>query len=809
MATTLADVQIRIGTEITQFQNGLRKAERELQRSADKFNNIGNNLTVAVSAPLAAIGFGALKSAGNIEALRLGFEATMTGAGKSTAEATAELLKLQKAAEAPGLDFEQAVKGSVRLQNVGFEAEQSRKIIAQLANGIALTGGSAQELDGVTRQFAQMAGKGRILQEDLTILLENMPVLSKVLKDTFGTANADGLRKLGISTEEFILKTTEGLTKLERVPGGLNNAFTNAGVSIKLALANVGESINKAVDVTGKLEAFSTTITDLAAGFSSLGQGTQQLILGFGAAALAAGPLFKLIGGSIETYSVAKNTVKALNQAVTSSISGYRDLAPELGGLSAALRSAGAAWKALDTVAKATVIGAALGVVVALGFAFYKLSDSMSVAGKTQATLNDVIAAAQKNIVGERLEAERLIGVINSNTASYDDKLAAQKRLQDISPEFFSNLSLEATGHDKNTAALQRYTAQLLTAAKAQAAQEKIVELERERLDILQKIPAQQARALAGNVLGTGLGSALTGAANLFGSGTLTLEKRQQEIDAQIKALSGIATDASIATAKLQQQATTTVGTPLGVGAPIATGGSGTQKPVTFDGFKDVATGLVVIEDSAILVNDELSTLSTTMNLVATENSNALAVALAYTADNFYAARDAALANEEALLRVQAQMETAAAAGQAVGDAIFQASADGAASLGDLAKAGANAARQFIAQQIAMGIAAQVRSALGTGLAGLILAPIAGAAAGALFNKLIPKFAEGGIVTGPTYGLVGEAGPEVIFPLSDLKKFMGSNGGGGAVQVFGRLSGTDILLSSERSDQRRFRQRGY
>jgi len=278
----LADINIRIGTEISQFQKGLRQAERELLRSAEKFNTLGNNLSLAVSVPLAAIGVGSLRAAGDIEALRLGFEATMTGLGKSTAEATAELLNLQKAAEAPGLDFEQAVKGSVRLQNVGFEAEQSRKILSELANAIALTGGNAQQLDGVTKQLAQMQGKGRILQEDLSIMVENMPVLSKVMKETFGTANAEGLRKLGISTEEFILKTTEGLAKLERVPGGLNNAFTNAGVSIKLALANVGESINKAFDVTGKLETFSTVITDLAAGFAALDPVVQKAIIGFG-----------------------------------------------------------------------------------------------------------------------------------------------------------------------------------------------------------------------------------------------------------------------------------------------------------------------------------------------------------------------------------------------------------------------------------------------------------------------------------------------------------------------------------------------
>ena len=48
----------------------------------------------------------------------------------------------------------------------------------------------------------------------------------------------------------------------------------------------------------------------------------------------------------------------------------------------------------------------------------------------------------------------------------------------------------------------------------------------------------------------------------------------------------------------------------------------------------------------------------------------------------------------------------------------------------------------------------------------------------------IPRFAEGGIVTGPTLALIGEAGPEAVVPLSK----MGSMGGGITVNVNGGLA---------------------
>ena len=74
----------------------------------------------------------------------------------------------------------------------------------------------------------------------------------------------------------------------------------------------------------------------------------------------------------------------------------------------------------------------------------------------------------------------------------------------------------------------------------------------------------------------------------------------------------------------------------------------------------------------------------------------------------------------------------------------------------------------------------------------------------------VTAFADGGIVSGPTMGLVGEypgakTNPEVIAPLDKLRGMLG----GQAVQVTGRLSGRDILLSSEMSNIDRNRVRGF
>ena len=135
-------------------------------------------------------------------------------------------------------------------------------------------------------------------------------------------------------------------------------------------------------------------------------------------------------------------------------------------------------------------------------------------------------------------------------------------------------------------------------------------------------------------------------------------------------------------------------------------------------------------------------------------------------------------------------------------------------SFSDIAKAAGNSARQVIKTFVAEAVAAHAAKIFASVPFpfNLALAAGAGSVVGSLFNKIIPPFADGGIVSGPTLGLIGEyagarTNPEVIAPLDKLKSMIGTNGG--STEVFGTISGSDILLSSDRARKNRNRTRGY
>ena len=70
---------------------------------------------------------------------------------------------------------------------------------------------------------------------------------------------------------------------------------------------------------------------------------------------------------------------------------------------------------------------------------------------------------------------------------------------------------------------------------------------------------------------------------------------------------------------------------------------------------------------------------------------------------------------------------------------------------------------------------------------------------GKLMN--IPAMADGGVVMGPQMALIGEAGPEAVIPLDQLKNY----GGAEQVEVIGKISGTDIFLSNRNTGTNRQR----
>ena len=466
---SVSSLNIEIAARIGNFQRSIATVERDLQRFASKMNRIGDTISQSISLPLLALGVSAVKAAGDMEELRLALTATMTDAGYSISDAKDELELLRKSALAPGLDLEQAVRASIRLQNVGFSAANARKTIEELANAIAMGGGSADDLNEIVNQFSQMIGKNKILNEDLKIVMARMPKMASLMQTAFGTVDLDKIRQSGISAKEFVEKVTQAASGLGRVQGGIKNSIVNAFSAIKQAAAGLGDELNRVFDFNKISNDFAASVGNMVAWFKSLDDSTKKMIVEFGVFLVALGPAAKVIAG-------VASVMQSLKVAQGILVDGYKKLAT-------GVLSAVEAFKKMDTATKLTVIGLALAAVTALYFAYKSWSEEMSAAQIAQQGVQNVTVKAQQSIVEQKMHIDKLVATIKSENATYDQKKAALDELQKIQPEYYKGLSLEKDIINQITAAQQKGNQALYDKALAVAAQERLVELAKEELD--------------------------------------------------------------------------------------------------------------------------------------------------------------------------------------------------------------------------------------------------------------------------------------------------------------------------------------
>lgn len=308
MASRISELIVKIGANSTGFQRELSKTVRDLESTAQRFSRAGLQLGAGLSLPIAGFAKQALTAAGSIESLRLG----LTAVTRDAKEANRQFDELREVAKLPGLGFEEAARGAVNLQAVGFSAQQSQSILLQFGNALASVGRGRDDLNEVIRQLGQLGSRGVVTADNLKPIIERVPQVAAIIKKEFGTIDTEALQKLGVSSRTLIDTLLKNLSELPRVTGGINNDFENLSDTIKLALADAGQAfapfartaINAITPLIGQ-------VADVAKGFSALSPAAQSAIVGLTGLAAVAGPISLLIGQLKSLQGAALSVVAA------------------------------------------------------------------------------------------------------------------------------------------------------------------------------------------------------------------------------------------------------------------------------------------------------------------------------------------------------------------------------------------------------------------------------------------------------------------------------------------------------------------
>lgn len=360
---------------------------------------------------------------------------------------------------------------SKALGDSSYTAEGLRKTIREKGLIEALI-----KIDELTKKFGQSAagivfGNVRALTGDLSLVGKNMQaayeIIQKSKEETGAFQNAWGIMT---QTTAF---------KLNQMKSAAQNAFIALGQSMQGPLIAVLDDLTKG-------------IKNLTSWWKGLSDVTQEWIIKIGALLAVIGPVAMAISGLIKIYSGLRVAVilvvdafKAVQAVVLSSMN--------------VIISTVRALASLITVTAADIAGAigiALPMLAAVGVIIWGLAnhfgwfkDNVDAATQsayrfieTQRMLRDVSVTTQQAVVAQKVELEKLVKIASSEYSSMQQKKSAIESINKISPEYLGNITEEAIRTGQATSAINRYISALMLKAKAEAAQETLVSIEKQRI---------------------------------------------------------------------------------------------------------------------------------------------------------------------------------------------------------------------------------------------------------------------------------------------------------------------------------------
>lgn len=213
----------------------------------------------ALTAAIVAVSLPASRQAAEFDAL-----AQAVGALEGSAERAGAAMKaLREIAAAPGLGFEEAVRGFMLLRNQNMTAPGALRTVAAAGRANALVGGGPEQLQSILLAMSQMAG-GRLSQEEINQLnTANVPG-ARFLRQAFGTSDTEALQRRGVTGAMAAEALVKEFEKLPSITDTAKNAFDNLGDAVKFAVVSFGQAINQSL--IPFVNQFGDIITRLEAG---------------------------------------------------------------------------------------------------------------------------------------------------------------------------------------------------------------------------------------------------------------------------------------------------------------------------------------------------------------------------------------------------------------------------------------------------------------------------------------------------------------------------------------------------------------
>lgn len=413
MAVNLGSLLISLGLDSGEFKSGLSVAEKEFRSSArriekigDSLQNVGRNMTVGITAPIAAMGIAAFKAASDAQEMESAFEATfgsMAASVRKWAEETGDAMgRSTQEMMSMAMSFQGILKNQMDPAAAAEMSKQMAVLTQDLASFKNLSNEVAQQ-----KIFSGLIGEAEPLRA-VGVLLSATAVDAKVLQmGLAGTKKeiSDGMR---VQARAALI-----MEQLADAQGDVIRTSSSAANQLKATRAQFEEmQVSIGQKLLPALTPLIGHITRLLEGFNKLSPGVQQSIIHFAAFAAALGPIVFVAGTLGKLFGPFAASVRAAG--VASAAAGVQTTA--FGVALAGLR--------IRLLALVATLGPwAIGIAAVTGA--YMLASRM-IGGTTKAV--DRYTEAERKSAGEKKQAAALLDQIATATGKARQEILALAR---------------------------------------------------------------------------------------------------------------------------------------------------------------------------------------------------------------------------------------------------------------------------------------------------------------------------------------------------------------------------------------------
>ena len=256
-------------SRVTAFSKSIKKNfDVALGKDAMKLSSSLASKLKWVALGMGTLGAASLKMAADFEMVKRSMT-VLTGSAK---EAQAHLNDLERFAATTPFEFSGLVDASKRLQAYGFEAQAVIPILQTVGDAAMAVGLSQEGVDRLTLAFGQIAAKGKLSAEEMRQISETGVPAWKMLAESMGTSVADVMdktKKGAISAQAALEGIFGGMQKrfggmMDAVAKEIPQQLSNMKDAVSSIMRGVGEKITQAFDLKERLYSVTSWLAAFA-----------------------------------------------------------------------------------------------------------------------------------------------------------------------------------------------------------------------------------------------------------------------------------------------------------------------------------------------------------------------------------------------------------------------------------------------------------------------------------------------------------------------------------------------------------------